>query len=109
MYDKRTNELAKSATRTLGVLIVKFRSCGGIGWTLYTKLYNTLVLPVLMYAAGMWGINTYSKIQNVKTRAVKFFIAAGKRASNVATQTDMGSPICKDCTDIGNSYCGVEY
>lgn len=94
-YEKGTNELSKSASRALGVLIAKFRSCGDMCWTLYTKLYNALVLPVLMYASGVWGINNHSKITIVQTRAIKYFLGAGKRASNIATQADIGWPSIK--------------
>ena len=94
-HEKGTSELAKSAGRALGVLIVKFRSCGDMCWTLFTKLYNTLVLPVLMYAAGVWGINSHNKINNVQTRAIKFFLGVGKKTSNIAAQADIGWPTVK--------------
>ncbi len=48
-------ELAKSASRAIGVLISKVFALGGMDHKMFTSLYETLVQPILNYAAGLWG------------------------------------------------------
>ena len=50
-----TSELAKSASRALSALYAKFKCAGGMSYDVYTKLYTSLVEPILFYCAGIWG------------------------------------------------------
>ena len=51
-----TSELAKSASRALSVLYAKFKCVGGMAYDVYTKLYTSLVEPIIYYCSGIWGI-----------------------------------------------------
>ena len=42
-----TSELTKSAGRTLSDLYATFKSAGGMAYDVYTKLYKSLVEPIL--------------------------------------------------------------
>ncbi len=46
---------AKSANRVLGLLIAKCNAFGGIPHDVFTKLYDSLVSPVIEYVAPIWG------------------------------------------------------
>lgn len=61
-------ELAKSASRAcaLGSFYGKFISAGGMSYSVNPKLYSTMVEPVLMYGAGIWGTKPFSCINSVK-------------------------------------------
>ncbi|CAC5384974.1 unnamed protein product [Mytilus coruscus] len=61
-FDKAIRELSKSASRALGALYVKFISAGGMTQSVYSKLYSTMVEPVLFYSSGIWGTKVYSVI-----------------------------------------------
>ena len=56
--DKCVKELSKSASSAIGALHGKFICAGGMKNAVYTKLYTTMVEPVLFYAADIWGLNT---------------------------------------------------
>ena len=92
--DKVVKELAKSASRALGALIGKFISVGGMTYDVFTKLYETVVEPVLMYCSGVWGTKQYSVINTVQNKAIRFFMAVGKHTSNIALRGDMGWNSC---------------
>ena len=89
-----TSELAKSAGRALSALYAKFKSAGGMAYDVYTKLYQSLVEPVLFYCAGIWGLTDYTKINTVQNKACRYFLGVGKNASNAATRGDMGWTNC---------------
>ena len=89
-----TSELAKSASRALSVLHAKFKCAGGMSYEVYTKLYTSLVEPILYYCAGIWGLTEFSKIKTVQNTACRLFLGVGKNAANLATRGDMGWADC---------------
>ena len=92
--DKAVCELAKSASRALGALFGKFIAACGMTWSVYSKLYTSLVEPILFYGSGIWGTKSYSAINNVQNKAAKYFLAVGKRTSNTAVRGDLGLSTC---------------
>ena len=57
-------ELSKSPSLALDALHGKFICAGGMTNAVYTKLYTTMVEPVLFYGAGIWGTKQYSLINS---------------------------------------------
>ena len=47
------SELAKSASRALSALYTKFLNVGGMDYSVFSKLYESLVDPVLFYGTGI--------------------------------------------------------
>jgi hypothetical protein len=92
--NKAVRELAKSASRALGALYGKFVSCGGMTYSVFIKLYESTVEPILFYGSGIWGTKQYSVINNVQNKAGKLFLAVGKRTSNLAVRGDLGLMTC---------------
>ena len=82
--------VAQSATRTLGLLITKYRAVGWMPFDVYTKLYDTIVWPIISYGAAIWGTKEYSIINVAHHRACRFFLGIGKYAPNAAIIGDMG-------------------
>ncbi len=66
--------VAKSAGRALGSLIAKSKAYGGLPFECYTKLYNSLILPIIMYGAAVWGTREYSCIESLHNRACRYFL-----------------------------------
>lgn len=89
-FDKSTKELANSASRALGAVYGKFISSGGMSHTIYTKLYNSMVEPVLVSGGGIWGTKSYNVINSVQNKACKYVLSVGKNTSNISTRGDMG-------------------
>ncbi len=81
---------AKSANRALGLLIAKHIAFGGMPHNVFTKLYDSLVAPVIEYAVAIWGHRDYSCISAVQNRACRFFMGLSKFAPNSAANGDMG-------------------
>lgn len=104
-----TSELAKSASRALSALYAKFKNAGGMAFDVYTKLYTSLVEPVLFYGSGIWGLTDYGKINTVQNKACRYFLGVGKNAANVATQGDMGWTSCyvKQRLETCRLYCKI--
>ena len=89
-----TSELAKSASRALSVLYAKFKCAGGMSYDVYTKLYTSLVEPILYYCSGIWGLTGSTKVNTVQNKACRYFLGVGKNAANLATRGDMGWTDC---------------
>ena len=102
--------LAASAGRALGALITKCKTAGGVSYHIYTKLYNSLVAPVLNYAAGIWGTAMYSCINTIQNRACRYYLGVGSKSANVATRADMGwmSQPHRQYIEVLRLYCRLQ-
>ena len=72
----------------------KVVATGGMTCRVYTKLYISIVEPILMYGSGIWGTKQFSCISFVQNRACKFFLSIGKHTLNIAARGDMGWTSC---------------
>ena len=59
-YDEMAKAVAKSASKALGLLISKCLTNGGFNYTMFTKLFDTMVWSVIDYGASIWGTMDYS-------------------------------------------------
>ena len=50
----------------------------------------TVVYPVISYGAGIWGCKSYSCINAVQNRAMRFFLGVGKYTPVAALEGEMG-------------------
>jgi len=82
--------VAQSASRALGLLIAKFKSCGGMPFEVYSHLYEVLVQSVINYGAAVWGTSSYSCINAVQMKASRFFLGVGRYTPNCAVMGEMG-------------------
>ena len=57
--------VSQSAGRALGLLIAKFKALGGMPYNVFTKLYDSLVWPVISYGAAIWGDRSFSCIDAI--------------------------------------------
>ena len=89
-YDIVTKAVAQSASRALGLLIAKCRTMGGVPYDVFTKLYDSVVWPVVNYSAQVWGFRSFSCIDAVQNRAMMFYLGVGKYTPNDAIVGDMG-------------------
>ncbi|CAC5381708.1 unnamed protein product [Mytilus coruscus] len=96
-------EITKSASRALSAVYTKFLSCGGMSFDVYTKLYKTLIEPVLLHGAGLWGHNNWREVQTIQNKACRLFMGSSSNASNVAVLGDMGYKTTKS-TELLETY-----
>ena len=74
---------AKSASRAcLSLGITKYKSCGGLAFRTYTKLYETMVWSIIGYGASIWGSKVYNCINSVQLKAARFFFGVGRCTPN---------------------------
>ena len=88
--DEMVKDVAKSAVRALGGMITKYNQIGGNSYEIFTKLYQSLVEPVMLYGAALWGSKGYNKLNVIQNRACKYFLGVPRSTSNVACMGDMG-------------------
>ena len=81
--------VAQSASRALGLLIAKYKCIGGMTYV-FSKLYDTLVWPVISYGASVWETKSFSCINAVQNRTMRFFLGTGKHTPTAAVSGDMG-------------------
>ena len=88
-------EIAKSASRVLGGIYSKFLCAGGMNFSVYTKLIETMVEPLLFYCSGIWGHTNFSEIDSVLNKAGQYFLGVTKHCSNVSSRGDLGWTTCE--------------
>ena len=69
-FDLNAEILANAGGRALGALIAKFKQLKDMGYTTYTRLYESYVTPVMNYCASIWGFKKYTKSDVVQNRAM---------------------------------------
>ena len=80
--------IAKSASGAVGLLIAKAESFGGLPYKVSYKLSESIVCPVILYGAPIWGTECYSCIQAVQHRAARCFLNVGKYTPAAAISGD---------------------
>jgi len=91
-YSITANLLAESGGRALGCvknILNSFKECG---YNTFTHLFNNNILPILNYAAGVWGFKRYDKLDNTQRKAMRFFLGVHRFVPNHAIAGDMGWP-----------------
>ena len=90
--------IAQSANRALGLLIAKSKAFGGFQYGPFTKLYESIVCPVISYGAAVWATQSYNCINAVQNRAARYFLNVGKYTPNAAINGDIGwTPMVAKC------------
>ena len=80
-------EIAKSASRALGAIYSKFLCAGGMNISVYTKLVETMVEPVLFFCSGIWGHTNFSEIESVLNKAGRYFLGVTKHCRSYRNST----------------------
>ena len=81
--------VAQSASRAHGLIIAKSKALGGMSYKGFTKLYDTMVWPVI-YGTAVWGSKVYSCINAVQNRAMRLCLDTGKYTPHAVVSGDIG-------------------
>ncbi|XP_053405160.1 uncharacterized protein LOC128558904 [Mercenaria mercenaria] len=105
-YNVTAKAVAQSVCRALGLVIAKCKAIGGVPYDIYSKLYDTLVWPVINYGAAIWGYRSYSCINAVHNRAMRFFLCVGKYTPSVALAGELAwqHPIVRQHKTVSNFW-----
>ena len=68
----------------------KFKTIGGMPFDVYSKLYDSVVWPVISYGVAIWGDQTYSCIEAVQNRVMGFFLGVGKYTPTAGVHGEKG-------------------
>ena len=82
--------VAKSASRALGLVIYKCKLNSGLPYKCDTKLYDSIVWPIIEYGASIWGTTNRSCIDAVQNHANRYHLGVGKYTPNLSVQGDIG-------------------
>ena len=82
--------VAQSANRALGLLIAKSKSLGGMPYSVFLKLFDSVVWSVIAYGAAVWGSRKFSCIEAVQHKAQRYYLGTGKYTPSAAVAGDMG-------------------
>ncbi len=89
-FGKATEVLSTAANRALGGMINKFKSLRELNYKTYTKMYNSMVCPVMDYGSAVWGSKSYDKLDQVHNRAMRFFTGVHRLCPIPGFTGDMG-------------------
>ena len=81
---------AQSANRALGLLIAKMKTFVGLQYDAFTKLYESMVFPLISYGAAIWATQSYNCINAVQNRAARYFHNVGRYTPNAAVRISFG-------------------
>ena len=102
--DYNITVVAQSASRALGFFIAKYKRIGGMPHNVFLKLFDSLVWSVISYGAAIWGHTSFSCINSIQNRAMRFFLGVGKYTPTAAVSGELGwqPAFIKQWTSISN-------
>ena len=89
-FSKTSEVLSTAGGRALGSMINKFRTLSDMGHSTYSKLYESLVTPIIDYGSAIWGYKSYNNLDRVQNRATRYFTGVHKFAPMLGHVGDMG-------------------
>ena len=94
LFNEAANSLAKSASRALGLIRYKLKFLKECRCTMFTKLYTSYVCPIMDYSAGVWATKSYSSIEQVQFKALRYFLGVHRFAPTDVLLGDAGWTSC---------------
>ena len=89
-FEKNASVLADAASRALGAIRSKLKSLKCFGFNSFNTLFNSGVLTIADYSAGVWGTKNYAKTEQVSYKAARYFLGVHRFAPVEALLGDMG-------------------
>ena len=89
-FSKNANILAESSGRALGGIIGKFKNMKNLTYDIFLKLFQTGVIPIMDYCAGVWGFNDNNALDVIQNRAMRYFLGVNKFTPTHALYGDLG-------------------
>ena len=84
-------QLSAAGSRTFGQIIGKTRSNYDLGFSSFTQLFNSCVIPILDYAVGVWGTGKNTrKLDQVQEHAYRYYSGVPKTCPLAALNGDYG-------------------
>ena len=99
--------VAKSASRALRLVIYKCKLNGGLHFKCFTKLYDSLIWPIIEYGSSNWGATKKPRIEAVQNLACRYYLGVGKYTPNLEVHGDIGWILTqvKQWKSLGKLWC----
>jgi len=91
-FSEATKTLALQTTKAMYALESAMKNVGGLPFSAYFKIFDSVIAPVLLYGSEIWGIQRYDVIENVHIKACKKFLGVSYNTSNNAALGECGRP-----------------
>ena len=89
-YDIGAKVLADSASRAFGYIISKFKSFKTIDYYIFTKLFESCLIPIMDYASGVWGFKDFNSLTVIQNKISRYFLGVHKFAPNLGVWGELG-------------------
>ena len=89
-FELNSSILADAAGRALGAIRSKLKQLKECGYGAFNTLFNSGVLTICDYSAGVWGTNIFTKSEQVQYKAARYFLGVHRFAPIEALLGDMG-------------------
>ena len=106
-FNVSVESVEKVCNRALGSLISKFKKNGGFPYVTFSKLYDTLVWPIMDYSSAIWGTHDYNVVNTIHNQACRFFLGVGKYTPTCAVHCEMAwiSPLHRQWISVTRYLC----
>ena len=82
--------LTNAATRSFGRITGIFKQLKNLRIRNYKTLYESYILPIVNYGAGVWGFSEQSQPQVLQNRINWYFMGVNRFAPNAALHLEFG-------------------
>ena len=89
-FNRMCSDLSHKGKRVLVSLLSSLCNYGQLPKHVFFKLFDTKVLPIIVYGAEIWGFKQYDALEQVHYYACKRFMCVGIKSCNTAIIGDCG-------------------
>ena len=90
-----SSSLADLASRALGAVNSKFKVLKNMGFSSYSKLFDSCVSPILDYCSAVWGFGKHERCDTIQNRALRYFLGVNRFTPIHALTGDTGWHSCR--------------
>ena len=90
LFDQNASLLAGAAGRALGAIRNKLKHLNECGFKSFDTLFQSGVLSISDYCAGVWGTKVFNKIEQVSYRGARYYLGVHRFASTDSLLGDLG-------------------
>ena len=90
IWTKTQSSLADQASKALFILKKHMFQFTNVPISVWMKLFDSKIKPILEYGAEIWGFHPAGDIEVVQTKFCKFVLRLGRNAPNIAALGELG-------------------
>ncbi len=71
-------------------VISKFKSFRNAGYNAFSKMYESHVVPVIDYSAGVWRYSKFEEGGKIQNQPIRYYLGVHQKAPILAIEENMG-------------------